>query len=144
MYAAAVKEQYGSCWARASEARSSPASRVVCLGLGSPGESDKARAQLVLLSALVAGSTSVLEVYDPVLSEDDSELIAEHLASLQVKTNARVPTKDELRASHDEPVFFYMPHCPRSLYELVLELNASCPASAMLILGNRLDMYTDP
>ncbi|SGY73364.1 BQ5605_C005g03286 [Microbotryum silenes-dioicae] len=113
---------------------------AVCLGLGTLTDSPKSQEQYLLLEALQDELGTLLtkptEVYDPVFDPQDIEyLVARGLLPLQ--------TEHDL--IFDTPTLLYMPHCPRSLFDLVLERSWSRKGlKNLIILGNRLEMYDDP
>ena len=44
-----------------------------------------------------------------------------------------------------EPTLLYMPHCPRFLYDQLLQKNWSIEGlRRIVLLGNALDIYNDP
>ncbi|KAI0928336.1 hypothetical protein AcV5_005938 [Taiwanofungus camphoratus] len=113
---------------------------VLCLGLGSPSVSRDSRAQLAFLLAIcddLCIGRDQISVYDPVFTEQDSEL----LATLQVKRLA-----DNRHASYgiQVPTIVFMPHCDLQLYENLLRENWSREALPNIVLiANRLSDYSE-
>ncbi|SCZ97623.1 BZ3500_MvSof-1268-A1-R1_Chr4-3g07308 [Microbotryum saponariae] len=113
---------------------------AVCLGLGTLTDSPESQEQYLLLEALQDELGTLLtkptETYDPVFDPQDIEyLVARGLLPLQ--------TEHDL--IFDTPTLLYMPHCPRFLFDLLLERSWSRKGlKNLIILGNRLEMYDDP
>ncbi|SCV69155.1 BQ2448_2175 [Microbotryum intermedium] len=125
-----------------------PPTCAVCLGLGTLTASPKSQEQYLLLEALQDELGNLLnkptEIYDPVFDPQDIEyLVGRGLLPLQ--TESTYPPSAQHDLVFDSPTLLYMPHCPRSLFDLLLERSWSRTGlKNLIILGNRLDMYDDP
>ena len=113
--------------------------RIVCLGLGSPCRYVGSRHQFALLCLLLDTlSDATIDVYDPVFSETDIDL----LKSFQMTP---LTVNDEGKIECNDPsvyTIFYMPHCCRSLYANLLISNwDSSQLSNITIIGNSLRNY---
>ncbi|KAM0792224.1 hypothetical protein ACM66B_004920 [Microbotryomycetes sp. NB124-2] len=104
--------------------------------------SSKSQDQFVMLETLtreletISGLSTDTSIFDPVFEDTDVEFLE----------RARIKV---LRSEHDLELsvttLLFMPHCPRSLYELLLKKNWSRDKlRKIILLANRLDMYDDP
>ncbi|KAI9226241.1 MAG: SRR1-domain-containing protein [Piptocephalis tieghemiana] len=114
---------------------------ILCYGLGSPSSSRISRWQWALLTLLREDlSLQDLEdffVYDPIFTEMDKQIL-EHGGAKVLKEN------EEGHRSLNQPTLTYMPHCDRVLYNALLQANWSPTGlDNLILLGNRLDMYSD-
>jgi len=117
-----------------------PVTSVLCLGLGSPIESKRSRAQLALLLAVCDYAKiprGKVQIYDPVFSDQDVQSLSE--LGLRVTT-----INYEARYSIEVPTLVYMPHCDRELYENLIRKNWTRDNLLnIVLLGNRLIEYSD-
>ena len=108
---------------------------LVCYGLGSITDSHIARHQLALLSALKTffclPSDSCF-IYDPAFTEEDKIIIV-NSGLTHIENNEEGKRKVML------PTLFFMPHCPKELYNNLLWANWSPEClSNVILLGNSL------
>ncbi|TFK27376.1 hypothetical protein FA15DRAFT_586399 [Coprinopsis marcescibilis] len=119
---------------------------VLCLGLGSPTNSQNANAQLAFLLEACQHldiPSDRISLYDPVFTEEDTNLF-NHLG-LSVQTRNRVRSaagRHELRV----PTLCFMLHCDLELYNALIEANCTSMdgnLANLVLIGNRLTEYID-
>ncbi|EJD46034.1 hypothetical protein AURDEDRAFT_113753 [Auricularia subglabra TFB-10046 SS5] len=119
-----------------------PFGRLLCLGIGRPGESKAARAQLALLLALASAAGIPLaeaHVYEPAFSDQDAHELARLGLGVVSKRKAH-----HLIDADGAPPLLYMPHCDREVLEAFFGDNWSRAALARFVLvGNHLADYSD-
>lgn len=110
--------------------------RCICFGLGSLRDSPKSQLQLALLQDLLGAFQldEPLLVVDPAFAQEDEAFFEEQGYRIS-------PYSDDLLRLQC-PTLLYMPHCPRSLYERLLEENQGRLGN-LLLLGNPLDQYAE-
>jgi hypothetical protein len=118
--------------------------RLVVLGLGSFSQSANAVHQLALLLQLIETYLSFhpvfIEIYDPVMSENDQTLCSQlgFRVLTENKQGRHAPHKTNYcdDDEEEEAVLYYMPHCPYRLYCNVL-WDHWPRIQQVVILGNR-------
>jgi hypothetical protein len=111
--------------------------QMVLYGLGSIENSEASRLQLALAILMKKDSEwiSEIEIYDPVLSPLDREVI-NRLGCTCLSHN------ENARRTAEAPTLFYMPHCPMDLYNNVLHANWTADnLNRIVVLGNPLSAY---
>jgi len=111
--------------------------QMVLYGLGSIENSEASRLQLALAVLMKKDSDwiSEIEIYDPVLSPIDREVI-NCLGFTCLSHN------EYARRTAEAPTLFYMPHCPMHLYNNVLHANWTADnLNRIVVLGNPLSAY---
>ncbi|EFA86277.1 hypothetical protein PPL_00839 [Heterostelium album PN500] len=120
---------------------------IICYGIGSCQSSKKCQEQFALIIALKNyfsfdnGDTTVY-IFDPVMSESDKRLV-EHfqIKLITINEEAKRQINTDLI---DRYTLFYMPFCPRKLYDNVLWANFSISSLRQtIILGNSFDRYNE-
>lgn len=128
-----------------------PFSQIVCYGIGhfSHTTADRFSASLWQLAGLVAlrdyleqtaGQPIKTLYFDPSSSPFENDFLS------QQKPQIHVLTENERgrRHLHGTPTLFFMPHCPRKLYENVLVTNwEEFPTTLLVIIGNSLINYAN-
>jgi hypothetical protein len=113
---------------------------IICYGVGSMDDSMTSRHQLSLILAIIyqimqsglIDKINYVEFYDPVFNKADEILI-------ESKLGYKISSKNEkcMRTVNDCLTLFYMPHCPKALYNNLLYANWSKKCLKNLILfGN--------
>ncbi|EGG21265.1 hypothetical protein DFA_01144 [Cavenderia fasciculata] len=120
---------------------------IVCYGIGNFEESKKCQEQLSFILALnslfkISGS---LFIYDPVMS--DMEINVSTLLGFKIiETNEQCKrsVKCQPDCESQRSTLFYMPFCPRKLYDNVLWANWS-PQSLgrLIVIGNSWNLYNE-
>jgi len=110
---------------------------IVCLGIGSLSTSIISQHQFALLTHLKEGLFKVVDnvyLYDPVLSTTDYEIASRFgCARKEIQIG---------RYKIQKKTVFFMPHCPRALYNNVLLENWSGESLLdILIIGNSFSGY---
>ena len=78
-----------------------------------------------------------MSIFDPVMTSYDCQLV-EHLGMKVLAGDGRSRQPVEVKT------LYYMPHCPKGLYSLILETNWSRQyLDNLAILGNRFTMYDE-
>jgi SRR1 len=110
--------------------------QILCYGLGSFSSCLSARHQLGFLLALKAHlQVSQVDIYDPLFSSAESELLSEQFALSLIESNEE--GKRKLRNSGCTLLF--VPHCPKQLTNNFLWANWSqASLSSCLVLGNSI------
>lgn len=150
----------------ALDTRSQPLRIVRCIGLGSPTSSTAAVYQLALLQLIVdTGDDTVVSLWDPVFSREDTELftqlgyvVEEKLSHTQVVAGAKTITEAEVEAETDakaeveaevevcldvdadadsSTTLYYMPHLPIDVLETIIATE-----HPTRMLTNDLSVYT--
>ena len=150
----------------ALDTRSQPLRIVRCIGLGSPTSSTAAVYQLALLQLIVdTGDDTVVSLWDPVFSREDTELftqlgyvVEEKLSHTQVVAGAKTNTEAEVEAETDakaeveaevevcvdvdadadsSTTLYYMPHLPIDVLETIIATE-----HPTRMLTNDLSVYT--
>ncbi|KAJ8903647.1 hypothetical protein NDN08_004749 [Rhodosorus marinus] len=106
-------------------------------GLGSFCRTRESRRQIVFAKALVAHLKILGDVFvfEPQFHEYDS-ILAKELAF------TASPLSDDALFSAASPTLFFMPHCPRQLYNNVLQSNwKATQLSNAMIIGNKFSNY---
>jgi hypothetical protein len=122
-----------------SEARTM---NLICYGIGSIDDSFTSRFQLALLLLIVdelsadkslVDQIGIVELYDPVFNKADRLLIQEKLGFCLSARNEQCMRSVEPHAL----TLFYMPHCPKSLYNNILYSNwCMSGLQSIVLLGN--------
>ncbi|XP_073994703.1 SRR1-like protein isoform X2 [Rhodnius prolixus] len=102
---------------------------IICYGLGRFSSSYQALYQLGLLLELQTDS-QVVQIYDPVFSDLEKEVLT-NLGLVLISKNEegkRLVVRDTL---------FFLPHCPKELFNNLLWANWGTPLRHCTILGNR-------
>ncbi|CCJ31563.1 unnamed protein product [Pneumocystis jirovecii] len=118
--------------------RSIRISRLVMLGLGSFQDSLRSITQLSfgIKIAERLGLKEKIEAYDPVFTFLDCQLLK------KLNINFNLHNSLDFLYNAEQPVIFYMPHCPISLYELLLKENWSPKKLCnIFLIGNNLTTY---
>ncbi len=103
------------------EKRRKPITQIICLGLGRISTCKTAQHQLGLLLALGEHLLCPIEVFDPVFSSIEKDIIS-HLKLKLAPTNCEGKRKAVLSSSSS---FFIFPHCPKELSNNLLYTNWS-------------------
>jgi len=117
-------------------------SSILSLGLGSVKDSRAAQTQLafVLLvrDKLLSSHQDVkVEAYDPIFDSEDRKVLDAH----DIVTS---DTNVQGKYTVDQPVFVFMPHCTKTLYENILRSNWSPTGlSRLWLCCNELERYVD-
>ncbi len=119
---------------------------IVCYGIGSMDDSFTSRFQLALLLLIIdelketklVDAVSRVEFYDPVFNKADRILLQESLGFMISPENEQCLKQVESgQDSSFIPTLFYMPHCPKSLYNNLLYSNWSpSRLQNIILLGN--------
>ena len=129
--------------------------QVICYGIGRIGSSSNAQYQLALLLVMRDELTlddghfdtrertqmhrcvSVsVSVFDPVLSALEKDVLEALGCSIITKN-------EQAKRVVSEPTLFYMPHCPRGMYNNVIWANWGERLDNVGILGNSLTAYAE-
>ncbi|KAG0272771.1 sensitivity to red-light reduced protein [Linnemannia exigua] len=112
---------------------------MICYGIGSIESSRNAQFQLAMAVCLkeILQLSGTVSIFDPVMTNYDCQLV-EHFG-------IKVLTGDgQSRQPVEVKTLYFMPHCPKGLYSLILETNWSQKCLGNLaILGNRFTMYDE-
>lgn len=115
-----------------------PQFQLVIYGIGSIGSYETPRLQLslaILLYEQLRACVSSIEVFDPVISADECEVIE----GLGIKV---MRMDEQGRRQVKAPTLFFMPHCEVQLYDNLLGANWECEKlNRMAILGNSFGEY---
>jgi hypothetical protein len=115
--------------------------KIICYGLGSVDDNLSSRHQLALLILFIEDikihfneiEIDEIEVYDPLFNQNDLYLL-ENLLKFNVP---RINTQCMRNIDNSSTTIFYMPHCPKSLYNNVLYSNWSPSLlNKIIIIGN--------
>ncbi|KAF9548801.1 hypothetical protein EC957_005473 [Mortierella hygrophila] len=112
---------------------------MICYGIGSIESSRNAQFQLAMALCLkeILQLSGTVSIFDPVMTSYDCQLM-EHLGMEVLKGDGRSRQPVEVKT------LYYMPHCPKGLYSLILETNWSRQClDNLAILGNRFTMYDE-
>ncbi|KXN73889.1 hypothetical protein CONCODRAFT_83265 [Conidiobolus coronatus NRRL 28638] len=114
---------------------------IICYGIGSPSDSINAQYQLSYIYKLrnALNVKGKFEVFDPVeQSKEDLEIYSDWGFEI-------IPHNEEAKRSIDNtPTIFYMPHCPKLLYNNVLGANWNLSKlDKIVVIGNRFELYDD-
>jgi hypothetical protein len=120
---------------------------IICYGIGSIDDSFTSRFQLALLLLVIdelnettlIEQVSHVEFYDPVFNKADRILLEEKLGFTISKENEQCLKQVQWNGDLNSyiPTLFYMPHCPKSLYNNLLYSNWSPDClQSIIILGN--------
>jgi hypothetical protein len=122
-------------------------SQIVLLGIGHFIKSSSACLQLALGLELFRNHPN-FHIYDPILSSQEIEICQ----SLNLKVNcfssssssSSITGVDSLHEAlgGEGATFFYMPHCPYSLYNKILWSNWGDNLRQIVILGNSFQSYS--
>ncbi|KAF9933337.1 sensitivity to red-light reduced protein [Linnemannia zychae] len=112
---------------------------MICYGIGSIESSRNAQFQLAMAICLkeVLQLSGTLSIFDPIMTSYDNKLVEHYgFKVLTGDGRSRQPVKVK--------TLYFMPHCPKGLYSLVLETNWSREClDNTVILGNRFTMYDE-
>lgn len=147
--------------------------KMVILGLGSPSNSNVSRVQLALaliLSEHLSLPLNAVELYDPVFTPIDLEILSERGMKVISREESNVYTgvgEGKMPDAHagtrggeggdadvrctdaavpeDQSTFFYMPHCEGVLYDGLLRTNWSTRGALRghAVLGNNFETYVE-
>lgn len=111
---------------------------LVCLGIGSLCASENSQYQfgfLTLLKELFHVQDQSAWIFDPIMTKSDVELA--------FKFGFQVPQHNKAGRHHvSKRSVFYMPHCPRALYDnLLLENWNEASLGNLMIIGNSFSHY---
>ncbi|KAG0283738.1 hypothetical protein BGZ96_011879 [Linnemannia gamsii] len=112
---------------------------MICYGIGSIESSRNAQFQLAMALCLkeILQLPGTVSIFDPIMTNYDC-LLLEHLGVKVLTGDGRSRQPVEVKT------LYYMPHCPKGLYSLILETNWSRKClDRLAILGNRLTMYDE-
>ncbi|BES94384.1 SRR1 [Nesidiocoris tenuis] len=108
---------------------------IVCYGLGSVSNSKTSMYQFALVFKMSQSLGCPLYLYDPVFSEADSKLFESLECSLHLD--------DRGHYKIDRTTLFFLPHCPRFVYENLLRANWGPDLSKCVIFGDDLLSIAD-
>lgn len=119
----------------------------VCYGIGRISISDIARWQLaVWLRVLREVAAERFFLHDPVLGPNERILVQE-LGFQLLETNHNSNQRNKqmgLWSCDTTPTIFFMPHCPKGLYQNLLWANWSAAClNRIVIIGNSFEGYAD-
>ena len=119
----------------------------VCYGIGRISISDIARWQLaVWLRVIREVAAKRFFLHDPVLGPNEKSLVQE-LGFLLLETNHNSNLANMqmgLWSCDTTPTIFFMPHCPKGLYQNILWANWSAAClNRIVIIGNSFEGYAD-
>lgn len=109
---------------------------IVSYGLGSPDENLASRYQFALLLIIIDAlklnlDLELVELFDPAFTQLDLRVIQD-LYKLKITT-----TNEKSMRTVSKVTLFYMPHCPKALYNNLLYANWSVEdLSRLIIFGN--------
>ncbi|KAK3843364.1 MAG: SRR1-domain-containing protein [Linnemannia gamsii] len=112
---------------------------MICYGIGSIELSRNAQFQLAMAVCLkeILQLSGTVSIFDPVMTNYDCQLM-KHLGIKVLIGDGQSRKPVEVKT------LYYMPHCPKGLYSLILETNWSRKCLGNLaILGNRFTMYDE-
>ncbi|KAF9129209.1 hypothetical protein BGX30_014043 [Mortierella sp. GBA39] len=112
---------------------------MICYGIGSIESSRNAQFQLAMALCLkeILQLSGTVSIFDPAMTSYDCQLM-EHLGMEVLTGDGRSRQPVEVKT------LYYMPHCPKGLYSLILETNWSRQClDNLAILGNRFTMYDE-
>ncbi|OAQ26868.1 SRR1-domain-containing protein [Linnemannia elongata AG-77] len=112
---------------------------MICYGIGSIESSRNAQFQLAMALCLkeILQLSGTVSIFDPVMTSYDCQLM-EYLGMKVLTGDGRSRQPVEVKT------LYYMPHCPKGLYSLILETNWSRQClDNLAILGNRFTMYDE-
>ncbi|KAF9904275.1 sensitivity to red-light reduced protein [Linnemannia zychae] len=112
---------------------------MICYGIGSIESSRNAQFQLAMALCLkeILQLSGTVSIFDPIMTNYDCQLV-EHLGIKVLTGDGRSRQPVEVKT------LYYMPHCPKGLYSLILETNWSRKClNNLAILGNRFTMYDE-
>eukprot|EP00040_Diaphanoeca_grandis_P006696 m.38370 g.38370 ORF g.38370 m.38370 type:complete len:273 (+) comp17900_c0_seq1:243-1061(+) len=116
--------------------------KIICLGLGNFGVTIGARCQFAFLQLVVEALAKenicvCVDVFDPCFTTQEKLVIS--TAGFNILTS-------DVAGQHviDGKTLFYMPHCPRALYNNVIWANWNVSSlQQIIILGNSFAAYMD-
>ncbi|KAF8935319.1 hypothetical protein BGZ47_009987 [Haplosporangium gracile] len=112
---------------------------MICYGIGSIESSRNAQFQLAMALCLkeILQLPGTVSIFDPIMTSYDCQLV-KHLGMKVLTGDGRSRQPVEVKT------LYYMPHCPKGLYSLILETNWSRKClDNLAILGNRFTMYDE-
>ncbi|KAF9089968.1 hypothetical protein BGX23_006340 [Mortierella sp. AD031] len=112
---------------------------MICYGIGSIESSQNAQFQLAMALCLkeILQLSGTVWIFDPIMTSYDCQLV-EQLGIKVLAGDGRSRQPVEVKT------LYYMPHCPKGLYSLILETNWSrYGLDNLAILGNRFTMYDE-
>lgn len=104
---------------------------IICYGLGSPSNSKTSTFQLALAFKLSRRLNCPLSCYDPVFTSVDQKVFETIDCSV-------LPQDDKGCRRLDVNTLFFLPHCPRFVFNNILKVNWGEDLSKCVVLGDNL------
>ncbi|XP_014250930.1 SRR1-like protein isoform X2 [Cimex lectularius] len=104
---------------------------IVCYGLGNFSKSPNARYQYAMAVELSEFYACPLLVFDPVFTEPEKKILEEMRSEL-------IPRNEMGKRKATKSTLFFLPHCPRELFNNILLANWGESLANCIIAGNNL------
>ena len=122
-----------------SETGSEVFNEIVVYGIGPFMSCEAGRLQLALIHHIRNQMDLLIKtfVFDPVLNDEDYEILDKHLNMLRILQN------ESCKRMATSLTLFFMPHCDKSLYNNLLSVNWNNNLRNLVVLGNSFQKMVD-